>query len=67
MEPPKRFIERLLDLCITLAISAFLLRLAVRWVVEIWPYLLTIIVIISVVIIAYRVWKHLHDGGMGKW
>lgn len=65
MEPPKKFIERVLDFCITLAVSAFLLRLAVCYVVEVWPYLLAGASIILVVIIGYRVWKYMRD--TGKW
>ena len=65
MEPPKKLIERLLDFCIMLAVSAYLLRLAARWFVESAPYLAAFAAIVLAVTIGYRVWKHMRD--MGKW
>ncbi len=65
MEPPKRFIERIFKFCVMLALSAFLLRLAARWVIEAAPYLLVLFIIVLAGTIAYRVWRHMRD--MGKW
>lgn len=48
-----------------LAVSAYLLRLAARWLVESAPYLAAFAAIILVATIGYRVWKHMRD--MGKW
>lgn len=48
-----------------LALSAFLLRLAVRCLLEIWVYLLVIAVIVLVAVIGWRVYKHFHS--LGKW
>lgn len=48
-----------------LALSAFLLRLATRWVIEAAPYLLDLFIIVLFGTIAYRVWRHMRD--MGKW
>lgn len=45
-----------------LALSAFLLRLAARWVIEAAPVLFIIVLAGT---IAYRVWRHMRD--MGKW
>lgn len=65
MEPPKRFIERIFEFCVMLSLSAFLLRLATRWVIEAAPYLLVLFIIVLAGTIAYRVWRHMRD--MGKW
>lgn len=65
MEPPKRFIERIFDFCVMLAVSAYLLRLAARWVTEAAPYLLAFSIIVLIGTVVYRVWKHMRD--MGKW
>ncbi|MDE6995272.1 MAG: hypothetical protein K2P41_12760 [Lachnospiraceae bacterium] len=65
MEPPKRFIERIFEFCVMLALSAFLLRLAVAYLLEIWVYLLIIAIIVTAGVIGWRVYKHFRD--MGKW
>lgn len=66
MEPPRKLIERVFDFCLTLVVAAFLLRLAVSYVLEVWPYLAIIAAIILIIGIAYRVWKYKKDN-MGKW
>lgn len=53
------------EFCVTLAVSAYLLRLAVRWAVEAAPYLFICTAIVLIGVIAYRIWKHMRD--MGKW
>lgn len=65
MEPPKRLIERIFDFCVTIAVCAFLLRIAAHWIVEAAPYLLALAAIVLIATVGYRVWKHLR--GMGKW
>lgn len=65
MDPPKRFIERVFEFCAILALSAFLLRLAVTYILEVWPYLLAAAVIALICVIGWRVWRHGKD--MGKW
>ena len=65
MEPPKKWGERILEFCVILAFSAFLLKLAVAYIVEIWSYLVTIAAVILVIVTIYRIWKHCR--GMGKW
>ena len=65
MEPPKKLITRIVEFCALLALSAFLLRLATRWVIEAAPYLLVLFIIVLAGTIAYRVWRHMRD--MGKW
>jgi len=65
LEPPKRLIERILDFCVTVAICAFLLRLAMHWLVEAAPTLFVCAVFILGAILGYRIWKYLRD--MSKW
>ena len=48
-----------------LALSAFLINVAAHWILEVWPVLLTIALIIIISIIIYRIWKHRHD--LGQW
>lgn len=63
---PRNFITRLLEAAFMLAVSAFLIRTAVRWILEVWPALLTIALIITAIIVIYRIWRHKHDD-LGKW
>lgn len=65
MEPPKRLITRILEFAFMLALSAFLINTAAYWILEVWPVLLTIALIIIISIIIYRIWKHRHD--LGQW
>ncbi len=62
---PKKLLDRIFETCVILAISAFLLRLAVYYILEIWPYLLAAAVLILICVIIWRVWRHGRD--MGKW
>ena len=65
MEPPKKFTTRMLELAGLFALSAFLIRLGVHYLLEVWPYLLIIAIIVLVSVIGWRVYKHRRD--MGKW
>lgn len=65
MEPPRRLLDRVLEICVILVVSAFLLRLAVAYILEIWPYLLIAAVIIVICLIGWRVYKFYHS--QGKW
>ena len=65
MEPPKRLITRILEFSIMLALSAFLINTAAYWILEVWPILLSIVLVIAAIIIIYRVWRHRHD--LVKW
>lgn len=67
MEPPKHLITKILEVTFMLALAAFLLKTAVGWILEIWPVLLTIAIIVVAIIIAYRIWRHRHDQDLGKW
>jgi hypothetical protein len=65
LEPPKKLITRIVEACALLALSAFLLRLAVAYLLEIWVYLLVIVVIAIATIIGWRVYKFYRS--QGKW
>lgn len=65
MEPPKRFTTRILELAGLFALSAFLIRLGVYYLLEVWPYLLIISIIVLIGVIGWRIYKHRRD--MGKW
>ena len=65
MEPPKKLITRSVDACALLALSAFLLRLAVAYLLEIWVYLLIIVVIAALGVIGWRIYKFYRS--QGKW
>ena len=65
MEPPKRLIERIFEFCITIAVCAFLLKIAMYWLAEVAPLLLLCAAFILGVVLGYRLWKHLRD--LGKW
>ncbi|NBK77449.1 hypothetical protein D5272_02320 [bacterium D16-76] len=65
MEPPKKLITRIVEACALLALSAFLLRLAVAYLLEIWVYLLVIAVIAIAAVIGWRVYKFYRS--QGKW
>jgi hypothetical protein len=44
---PKKLITRILEFACLLALSAFLIRLAVHYILEVWP-ILVILVIVAV-------------------
>ena len=54
-----------MEFCALLALSAFLLRLAVAYLLEIWTYLLIIAIIAAVCVIGWRVYRYYHN--LGKW
>ena len=66
MEPPKRLIIKLLETAFMLALSVYLIRVAAYWLLEIWPILLTIAIIVTIIVIALRIWRHKRDD-MEKW
>ena len=49
-----------------LALSAFLINTAACWILDVWPVLLAIALVLAAIIIIYRIWKHKHDD-LGKW
>lgn len=47
-----------METAVLLALSAFLLRLAVCYILEIWPILLIIAIVTAGIAVGYRVWKN---------
>lgn len=64
---PKNLITQILEAAFMLALAAFLIKTAVEWILEIWPVLLVIAIIITVAIISIRIWRHKHDKDLGEW
>lgn len=62
---PKNLLTLMLESAFLFFLSAFLIRMAVNILTEIWPALLVIAIVIFILLIGWRIWKHLHD--MGKW
>ena len=58
---PKRWLERLLEAAIVIAISAYLIRLAACYFVQALPVLAIIATIVVTGILVYRIWKRKHD------
>ncbi len=65
MNTPERIVTEILAVCIMLALSAWLLKLAIHYLLEIWVYLLIIAVIAIAAVIGWRVYKFYHS--QGKW
>ena len=54
---PKKFITRILEYAAVFALSAFLLKLGVSYIVKIWPVLLIIVLVIAAGIVLYKLWN----------
>lgn len=67
MEPPKRLINKILETAFMLALSAYLIKSAAYWLLEVWPILLTIAIIAATITIGFRIWRHRHDKDLGQW
>jgi len=62
LEPPKKWLDRILEAAFMLMLSTFFIHTAVEWILEVWPVLAIIATIITAVVITYRIWKYKHDG-----
>lgn len=62
---PKSFISRLLECAFLFLLSVILIRMGIDILIEIWPALVLIAVILLSLVIAWRIWKYLR--GTGKW
>ena len=58
---PRRWLERLLEAAVILAVSAYLIRLAACYFAEALPFIIIVVTIVVVGIVAYRIWKRKHD------
>lgn len=59
--PPKHWLERILEVAIVIALSAFLIRLAACYIVEALPIIIIVVTLVVVGLVAYRIWKRKHD------
>ena len=55
---PKKLITRILEFAAACALAAFLIRLGVHYILEIWPFLTILAAVIAGIIVAYRLWKN---------
>ena len=58
---PKRLLERLLESAIVFAVSAYLIKLGVCYILGVWPVLAILATVVIGGVIAYRIWKRKHD------
>ena len=58
---PKRLLEIILEYAIIFALSAFLVKLGVCYLLCVWPALLIIATVVIGSVIAYRIWKRNRD------
>ena len=58
---PKRWLERILEAAIIIAISAYLIRLAACYFVQALPVIIVVTVLVIAGLVAYRIWKRRHD------
>jgi len=54
----KKFITRIFEFIGLFALSLLLLRLGVSYILEIWPVLVILAVVIVGIVVGYRIWKN---------
>ncbi len=57
-DQPKKLITRILEFAGLIALSAFLVRLAVCYILEVWPVLLILTVLVGGCVIGFRIWRN---------
>jgi hypothetical protein len=55
---PKKLITRILEFAGLFALAAFLMRLGVCYLLQIWPVLLITAIVIAATAIGFHVWKN---------
>ncbi|WP_304818086.1 hypothetical protein [Faecalibaculum rodentium] len=60
---PRGFLTRLLECAFLFAFSAWLIRTAVRCLIEVWPVLAVIAILALIGTIGWRVYRHWRDTG----
>lgn len=60
---PKGFLTRLLECAFIFALSAWLIRTAVRYLEEVWPMLLLLAILSFIGLICWRIYRHWRDTG----
>lgn len=58
MKESKSLLTQILEIAATFALIAFLLKLGVFYLLQIWWVLLIIIVVIGAAVVIYRIWKY---------
>ena len=56
--PPKKLITRLVEYAALFALSAFLIRLAVCYIMDVWWVLIILAAVSAAASIGYRIWKN---------
>ena len=56
--PPKKLVARLLEFAVLFALSAFLIRLAVCYLLGVWWVLVILAAVSVAIIIGHRAWKN---------
>jgi len=54
---PKKLIVKLMEAAVLFALSAFLIQLGVCYILQVWPILLILAIIVIASIIGLRIWK----------
>lgn len=59
-QQPKKLLTRILEFAVVLALSAFLIRLATKYLLDAWPVLLVVGVVAIAAVVIYRLlkWKN---------
>lgn len=55
---PKSIISRILEFSVLLLLSAFIIRLAVCFIMEVWWELIIVALVVVGGLALYRIWKH---------
>lgn len=64
MYPPERnWLSRFLEAAFIFFLAAYLIRAGVRLIIEVYPVLLAIAAIVLLSVVAWHIWKHIHDAG----
>jgi hypothetical protein len=54
---PRSIIKRILECAALFALSAFLIRLGVCWLTDIWRILLAIAAVTAAAVVGWRLWR----------
>lgn len=60
---PRGFLTRLLECAFIFALSAWLIKTAVRYLEEVWPALTALAIIALLSLIGWRIYRHWRDTG----
>lgn len=63
--PEKNWLSRFLEAAFVFALAAYLIRIGVNFIIEVYPVLLAIAAVVLLSVVILHIWKHIHDAG--KW